>query len=140
MVEAKEPTRELKLHEKIAFFINRQKMLKKDFYQRVLETGLVLSRNGSKPKMSTFYQLLDGRREIKEHMIPYFAEALGVEVETLLDRVEEPIKIEKMTKGLDDKVKRIIDLSYYVPPAILDDIIAAMENYKNHTERFVKRF
>src|SRR5574344_515271 len=68
----------MEVFEKINYLIEESNMTKKEFVDRVLELEPKLKASGEAPSIQTIYRYLNGSRDLKVEILPYFAEVLGV--------------------------------------------------------------
>ena len=68
----------MEIYEKINYLIEEKKMTKKEFVDKVIELEPRLKNSGESPSIQTIYRYLNGSRELKVEILPYFAEVLGV--------------------------------------------------------------
>jgi len=73
----------LQVYEKINYLIQEKGIQKKEFVSNIIALEVKLFSSGETPSERTIYRYLDGTRELKVELIPYFAEILNVSIEDL---------------------------------------------------------
>jgi len=130
---------------------------KREFARKVIALSPMLKRTGEVPTESAIYNYLNGQREIKLELLPYFAEILNVsELELLgIDQKERKAYFKRLIasctpeeksflQGLidnkgDDIAVKIITLIDYAPNQIKDIIIEILENFRQLSDDSIKR-
>ena len=64
--------------EKINFLLEEKNISKKEFVAKLQSLSPKLYATGEVPSEQTIYRYLNGSRELKVEILPYFAEVLGV--------------------------------------------------------------
>ena len=101
----------MEIYEKINELIRKKGITKREFINRFLALSPVLQKTGEVPKERAVYGWLSGRTSMEIDMLPYIADALGVDENTLLGKNE---KNYKSTKCKNDNTKEIDVVYGYV--------------------------
>ena len=119
----------MEVWEKINYLLEKKKMSKQDFANRLIELEPRLKRTSETPSIQTILGYLYGKRELKVELIPYIAEVLGVSEQELFN-----FNIEFATDynyKQSKEVREIINLLSYAPNSIIVHIKTQLEKYKN---------
>ena len=115
-------------YEKINYLIEEKGMSKKEFASKFLDLNPRLRTTGEPPSLSSVYNYLSGKREIKVELIPYMAEALGVREQEIF---EFDIEYSSNYNYKHSKeIREIIDLLQYLPPNGVHDLKEKLYQYK----------
>ena len=121
--------------EKINYLIKEKGMSKKDFAHALQNLEPILKSTGSVPNIQTIYGYLNGKRELKVELIPYIAEVLGVAEQELFSSDIE------YTASYDirysKEAREVIDLLYYAPKPVRDEIISKLREFKQLSEQTI---
>lgn len=123
----------MEIYEKINYLIEESNISKKEFVDRVLELEPRLKNSGDTPSIQTIYRYLNGSRELKVEILPYFAEVLGVKEQEFFEfdieyASENNLKYSK-------EIREILDLLQYLPTKAIKDLKNRLYEYKNLYEK-----
>lgn len=125
----------MEVYEKINHLIREKGLSKKEFVKIFLSLEPRLKRTGEIPRISTVYGYLNGLREIKIELIPFFAEALNVKEQELFD-----YELEYATDynyKYSKEAREIIALIPLVPKSIIQTIHTTLKAYRDLHEKTV---
>ena len=123
----------MEIYEKINYLIEEKKMTKKEFVDKVIELEPRLKNSGESPSIQTIYRYLNGSRELKVEILPYFAEVLGVKEQEFFEfdiefSSENNIKQSK-------EFREILNLLPYLPTKALQELKSRLQEYKKLYEK-----
>ena len=123
----------MEIYEKINYLIEEKKMTKKEFVDKVIELEPRLKNSGETPSIQTIYRYLNGSRELKVEILPYFAEVLGVKEQEFFEfdiefTSENNIKQSK-------EFREILNLLPYLPTKALKELKSRLQEYKKLYEK-----
>lgn len=153
----------MKVFEKINLLLQENKILKKDFVDKLRNLEPKLNSTLEIPSEKSIYAYLSGRVSIKIELIPYIAEVLNVPEQVLFDDSSRARKLflryilkdisneekellkskicpEQVSK-IDipkDRFHKINDLLIYAPEIFLENLENTLKNYKDLTLKFTK--
>jgi len=114
--------------DKINFLLTEKDMTKREFATKLLELEPRLDGTGKPPSESTVYGYLNGGREIKIELIPYIAEALGVNEQELFSSDIEYAN--EYNYRHSKEAREILDLLQYAPKGAVEDVKGYLLKYK----------
>ena len=123
----------MEIYEKINYLIEEKKMTKKEFVDKVIELEPRLKNSGESPSIQTIYRYLNGSRELKVEILPYFAEVLGVKEQEFFEfdiefTSENNIKQSK-------EFREILNLLPYLPTKSLKKLKSRLQEYEKLYEK-----
>lgn len=123
----------MELYEKVNYLIAEKDMNKKEFANKFLSLNPKLRTTGEAPSLSSIYNYLTGKREIKVELIPYIAEALDVKEQELFEFNLEYLA--EYNYAQSKEVREIIDLLEYLPTVAVKNLRSRLEEYKKLCEK-----
>jgi transcriptional regulator with XRE-family HTH domain len=123
---------------KINYILSEKNMSKKEFADRLVALEPKIKLTGETPSFYTILNYLYGKREIKIELIPYIAEALGIEEQELFTfDLEYSLNYNyKQSK----EVREIIRLLRYAPQNVITHIKEQLQKYKKLYDDSAKPF
>jgi len=118
----------MELFEKVNYLIAEKNMNKKEFANKFLSLNPKLRTTGEAPSLSSIYNYLTGKREIKVELIPYFAEALEVKEQELFEFNLEYLA--EYNYAQSKEVREIVQLLEYLPTVAVKSLKLRLEEYK----------
>jgi len=118
----------MELFEKVCYLIEEQDMTKKEFANKFLSLNPKLRTTGEAPSLSSIYNYLTGKREIKVELIPYIAETLEVKEQELFE-----FNIEYLAEynyAHSKEIREIIQLLEYLPSIAIKNLQKSLQEYK----------
>jgi transcriptional regulator with XRE-family HTH domain len=124
--------------EKINYILAEKNISKKEFADKLTALEPKIKRTGETPSFHTILGYLYGKREIKIELIPYIAEALGVEEQELFsfDLEYAASYNYKQSKEL----REIVHLLRYAPQSVIIHMKEQLQKYKKLYDESVKQF
>ncbi|MEN5408014.1 hypothetical protein [Aliarcobacter butzleri] len=123
----------MEIYEKINYLIEESNMSKKEFVDRVLALEPRLKVTGEIPSNQTIYRYLNGSRELKVEILPYFAEILNVKEQEFF---EFDIEYASQNNQKQSKeMREILDLLQYLPTKGIKDLKDKLFEYKKLYEK-----
>lgn len=123
----------MELFEKINYLIVEKNMTKKEFANKFLSLNPRLRTTGEAPSLSSIYNYLTGKREIKVELIPYIAETLEVKEQELFEFDIEYLA--EYNYAQSKEVREIIQLLEYLPTVAIKNLRLRLEEYKKLCEK-----
>lgn len=123
----------MELFEKINYLIVEKNMTKKEFANKFLSLNPKLRTTGEAPSLSSIYNYLTGKREIKVELIPYIAETLEVKEQELFEFDIEYLA--EYNYAQSKEVREIIQLLEYLPTVAIKNLKLRLEEYKKLCEK-----
>ena len=123
----------MELFEKVNYLIKEKNMTKKEFANKFLSLNPKLRTTGEAPSISSIYNYLTGKREIKVEHIPYIAETLEVKEQELFE-----FNIEYLAEynyAHSKEVREIIKLLEYLPAVAIKNLKSSLEEYKKISDK-----
>ena len=119
--------------EKINFLFEEKNISKKEFVAKLQSLSPKLYATGEVPSEQTIYRYLNGSRELKVEILPYFAEVLGVKEQEFFEfdiefTSENNIKQSK-------EFREILNLLPYLPTKALKKLKSRLQEYKKLYEK-----
>ena len=119
--------------EKINFLLEEKNISKKEFVAKLQSLSPKLYATGEVPSEQTIYRYLNGSRELKVEILPYFAEVLGVKEQEFFEfdiefTSENNIKQSK-------EFREILNLLPYLPTKALKKLKSRLQEYKKLYEK-----
>lgn len=118
----------MEVYEKINYFLQEKKIVKKDFVKNLLLLEPKLKITGEVPTEQSIYRYLNGRREIRVELLPYIAEVLGVSEQDLFS-----FEIEYTSEyniKYSRQAREIVDLLQYAPKITIEHILTQLRKHK----------
>lgn len=109
----------MEIYEKINYLIEESNMSKKEFVDRVLALEPRLKVTGEIPSNQTIYRYLNGSRELKVEILPYFAEVLNVKEQEFFEFDIEYASENNQKQSKE--MREILDLLQYLPTKGIKD-------------------
>ena len=122
----------MEVWEKINYLLEEKNISKQEFSNRLISLTPKLKRTGEIPSVQTILGYLYGKRELKVELIPYIAEALGVDEQELF-RFDIEYATEYNLRYSKD-AREILDLLQYVPKPMIEQIKNVMRKFKKAYE------
>lgn len=122
----------MEIVDKINYLLKEQNLQKKDFVKMLQAIEPKLKSTGEVPSEQTIYGYLNGKRELKVELIPYIAEALGVDEQELF-RFDIEYATEYNLRYSKD-AREILDLLQYTPKPMIEQIKNVMRKFKKAYE------
>ena len=119
--------------EKINFLLEEKNISKKEFVAKLQSLSPKLYATGEVPSEQTIYRYLNGSRELKVEILPYFAEVLGVKEQEFFEfdiefSSENNIKQSK-------EFREILNLLPYLPTKALKELKSRLQECKKLYEK-----
>ena len=118
----------MELFEKVNYLITEKGMSKKEFANKFLSLNPRLRTTGEAPSLSSIYNYLTGKREIKVELIPYIAEALEVKEQELFEFNLEYLA--EYNYAQSKEIREIVQLLEYLPTIAIEKLKSRLEEYK----------
>ncbi|MDR2790277.1 MAG: helix-turn-helix domain-containing protein [Campylobacteraceae bacterium] len=128
----------MEVWEKINYLLTEKKMSKKGFANKLVGLAPKLKLTGETPSYQTILGYLYGKREIKVELIPYIAEALGVEEQELFTFELEYSSDYNYKRSKE--VREIVHLLPYAPQSVILHIKEQLKKYKKLHDESIKSF
>lgn len=123
----------MEIYEKINYLIEEKKMTKKEFVDKVIELEPRLKNSGESPSIQTIYRYLNGSRELKVEILPYFAEVLGVKEQDFFEFDVEFATNNNIKQSKE--VREILNLLQYLPARAINDLKNKLYEYRKLYEK-----
>ena len=128
----------MEIYERISEIAQQNGISKRELVKRILALEPHLKSTGESPSESGIYNYLNGNREMKVELIPYFAEALGVfEQELFLWTEKDRQRFYKKLSSQNMVDSELMELLPYASPALMEHIKQLLEESKIITETLI---
>ncbi|WP_418185136.1 hypothetical protein ACNSOS_09725 [Aliarcobacter vitoriensis] len=118
----------MEIYEKINYLVEESNMTKKEFVDRVLSLEPRMKNTGEIPSAQTIYRYLNGSRELKVEILPYFAEVLGVKEQEFFEFDIEYASYNNLKQSKE--IREILNLLEYLPTKAIKDLKNRLYEYK----------
>jgi transcriptional regulator with XRE-family HTH domain len=100
----------MELYEIINFFLNKKKLSKKEFAEKLISLEPKLKNTGEIPSINTIYAYLNGRIGIKAELIPYIADVLDIPEQFFFELSDKKraVLLEHLLSSLSQKEQKTI--------------------------------
>ncbi|MCT7406327.1 hypothetical protein [Aliarcobacter cryaerophilus] len=123
----------MEIYEKINYLVEESNMTKKEFVDKVLELEPKMKNTGEIPSIQTIYRYLNGSRELKVEILPYFAEVLGVKEQEFFESDIEYATCNNIKQSKE--VREILNLLQYLPTKAIKDLKDRLYEYRKLYEK-----